>query len=38
MICDNRLGAATTRIAKPATLFFRQPPERVVEIGAQVEI
>jgi KUP system potassium uptake protein len=33
-----RLFALMSRNARPATMFFRLPPERVVELGAQVEL
>jgi KUP system potassium uptake protein len=32
------LFALLARNARPATLFFRLPADRVVEIGAQVEL
>jgi KUP system potassium uptake protein len=33
-----RLFAVMSRNARPATTFFRLPPNRVVELGAQVEL
>jgi KUP system potassium uptake protein len=33
-----RLFALMSRNARPATAFFRLPPNRVVELGAQVEL
>jgi KUP system potassium uptake protein len=33
-----RLFALMSRNARPATTFFRLPPNRVVELGAQVEL
>ncbi len=33
-----RLFALMSRNARPATTFFRPPPNRVVELGAQVEL
>jgi KUP system potassium uptake protein len=33
-----RLFAVMSRNARPATAFFRLPPNRVVELGAQVEL
>ena len=33
-----RLFATMSRNARPATVFFRLPPNRVVELGAQVEL
>jgi KUP system potassium uptake protein len=33
-----RLFATMSRNARPATAFFRLPPNRVVELGAQVEL
>ena len=33
-----RLFAVLSRNARPATTFFRLPPNRVVELGAQVEL
>jgi KUP system potassium uptake protein len=33
-----KLFAAMARNARPATTFFRLPPNRVVELGAQVEL
>jgi KUP system potassium uptake protein len=33
-----RLFALMARNARPATTFFRLPPNRVVELGAQVEL
>jgi KUP system potassium uptake protein len=32
------LFAVMSRNARPATTFFRLPPNRVVELGAQVEL
>ncbi len=33
-----RLFASMSRNARPATAFFRLPPNRVVELGAQIEL
>ena len=33
-----RLFAFMSRNARSATLFFHLPPDRVVELGAQIEI
>jgi len=33
-----RLFAVMARNARPATTFFRLPPNRVVELGAQIEL
>jgi KUP system potassium uptake protein len=35
---QERLFAVMARNARPATTFFRLPPNRVVELGAQVEL
>jgi KUP system potassium uptake protein len=37
-IWRERLFALMSRNAHPATAFFRLPPNRVVELGMQVEI
>ena len=34
----SRLFAAMSRNAQPATAFFQLPPNRVVELGMQVEV
>ena len=34
----NKLFAAISRNAQPATAFFQLPPNRVVELGMQVEV
>jgi KUP system potassium uptake protein len=33
-----RLFAVMSRNARPATAYFRLPPNRVVELGAQIEL
>ncbi|MEZ4732830.1 MAG: hypothetical protein R3E79_37475 [Caldilineaceae bacterium] len=37
-IWRERLFAFMSRNARPATDFFRLPPDRVVELGAQIEL
>jgi len=38
MLWREKLFSFMTRNALPATDFFRIPPERVVELGIQIEI
>jgi KUP system potassium uptake protein len=38
MLWRDKLFSLMTRNALPATDFFRIPPERVVELGMQIEI